>query len=125
MATAPPEMIPLSGGFPNPEMFPFVKASIETTDGTSINLEGASLRKALQYLPTAGLPELVTWLSRLQQEIHRPTVATDLVVTCGSQDGLSKALEMLMEPGVPVVVEDYIYAGTLSIMVIAFLNEDL
>ena len=26
-------MIPLSGGFPNPAMFPFVKTVIETIDG--------------------------------------------------------------------------------------------
>ena len=31
-------------------------------------------------------------------------------------DGLCKALEMLMEPGEPVVVEDFVYAGTLAIM---------
>ena len=30
--------------------------------------------------------------------------------------GLCKALEMLMEPGEPVVVEDFVYAGTLAIM---------
>ena len=32
-ASAPKEMIPLSGGFPNPAMFPFVKTVIETIDG--------------------------------------------------------------------------------------------
>ena len=32
-ASAPPEMIPLSGGFPNPAMFPFTKTVIETSDG--------------------------------------------------------------------------------------------
>lgn len=120
LATAPPEMIPLSGGFPNPELFPFSKAHFETTDGQSILLEGKSIRRSLQYLPTQGLPELVAWLKTLQSHVHNPpelqSTSSDLVVTCGSQDGLCKAIEMLLEPGEGVVVEDYVYAGTLSIM---------
>jgi hypothetical protein len=31
--------------------------------------------------------------------MHKPQVETDLIVTSGSQDGLSKAIEMLMEEG--------------------------
>ena len=85
--------------------------------GHTISLEGKELQRALQYLPTQGLPELVNWLKDLQKEVHRPPLTTDLIVTCGSQDGLCKALEMLLTPGAPVVVEDFIYAGTLAIMV--------
>jgi len=116
LASAPKEMIPLSGGFPNPAMFPFVKTVIETIDGQTISLEGQELQKALQYLPTQGLPALVNWLKDLQKEVHHPPLTTDLIVTCGSQDGLCKAIEMLLSPGDSVVVEDYIYAGTLGIM---------
>ena len=39
-----------------------------------------------------------------------------MVVTSGSQDGLCKAIEMLMEHGSSVLVEDFVYSGTLSIM---------
>lgn len=116
LATAPPEMIPLSGGFPNPATFPFSKITVETLDGKTINMEGSLLRSALQYLPTQGYPPLVSWLKDLQKQIHQPAPNTELVVTTGSQDGLCKALEMLMEPGEPVVVEDFVYAGTLAIM---------
>ena len=70
----------------------------------------------MQYLPTPGLPSLVNFLQDLQEQIHRPPTQTDLVVTSGSQDGLCKAIEMLMEPGSPVVVEEFIYAGTLTIL---------
>lgn len=117
LASAPPEMIPLSGGYPNPAMFPFAKATIESVDGHSFVLEGPALQKALQYLPTPGLPTLVSWLKTLQAEVHNPPLETDLVVTCGSQDGLCKAIEMLLEPEGTVVVEDYVYSGTLAIMV--------
>ena len=36
------------------------------------------------------------------------------MVTTGSQDGLCKSFEMSLEPGDPVVVEEFIYPGTLS-----------
>ena len=116
LATAPPEMIPLSGGFPNPSTFPFSQIDVKTTDGKSFSLSGSTLKSSLQYLPTQGYPPLVQWLNQLQSQCHSPQVATDIVVTNGSQDGLCKALEMLMEPGEPVVIEDYVYAGTLAIM---------
>jgi hypothetical protein len=42
---------------------------VQTTDGRSLSIEGPKMRRALQYLPTAGLPELVTWLKKLQVKI--------------------------------------------------------
>ena len=54
------------GGFPNANLFPFAAMVVKTTDGRTINIEGAKMKRALQYLPTAGLPELVTWMKNLQ-----------------------------------------------------------
>ena len=67
-------------------------------------MEGKELQKALQYLPTQGLPALVNWLKDLQKEVHHPPQETELIITCGSQDGLCKVLEMLLHPsgGTPV-----------------------
>jgi len=96
--------------------FPFKKITIDTKDDKQFILEGSKLQSALQYLPTPGLPSLVKWLEELQEQIHGPPKKTDLVVTSGSQDGLCKAIEMLMEPGSPVIVEEFIYAGTLTIL---------
>ena len=116
LATASKEMIPLSGGFPNPATFPFTKITVETVDGHSFCLENSHLQTALQYLPTQGYGPLVQWLNKLQDQMHNPPVDTSLVITNGSQDGLCKALEMLLEPGDSVVVEEFVYSGTLSIM---------
>lgn len=113
LATAPPEMIPLSGGFPNPATFPFSKVQVKCADGNEFTLEDSKMRSALQYLPTQGYPPLVKWLKELQSQKHNSNA--EIVVTNGSQDGLCKALEMLMEPGESVVIEDYVYAGTLSV----------
>ena len=103
LAAAPPEMIPLSGGFPNPEMFPFKTLSLSVENGSPINLSGKSLQSALQYLPTNGHPALLKQLKDLQLSVHQPDPAvwdkTDIVVTSGSQDGLSKAFEMMLDIG--------------------------
>ena len=120
LAAAPPEMIPLSGGFPNPKMFPFSKLTLEVEGGHPISLSGGALQSALQYLPTNGHPRLLQQLRDLQLEVHQPDPAvwsnTDIVVTSGSQDGLSKTFEMMLTEGSSVLVEDFVYSGTLSII---------
>ena len=120
LANAPPEMIPLSGGFPNPAMFPFTNLTLDVVNGQPIKLSGSALQSALQYLPTNGHPQLLQQLRQLQQEVHRPDDSvwsnTDIVVTSGSQDGLSKTFEMMLSQGSSVLVEDFVYSGTLSII---------
>ena len=120
LAKSGPEMIPLSGGLPNPAMFPFKASALTIKDGTTVNIDGPAMDAALQYLPTQGLAELVGRLRNWQVKVHSPPEPTwsnsDLLVTSGSQDGLCKACEMMLDEGDSVVVEDYIYSGTLAIM---------
>jgi len=120
LASAPPEMIPLSGGLPNPKLFPFKNLNVEVMDGQPISLSGAQMEQALQYLPTGGLPSLLKQLKELQVEMHSPDPDvwqnTDIVVTSGSQDGLCKMFESMMNQGDNVLLEEYVYSGTLSIM---------
>jgi len=47
-------------------MFPFASLTVQTNDGQTLSIEGAKMKRALQYLPTDGLPELVSWLKNLQ-----------------------------------------------------------
>ena len=42
--------------------------------------------------------------------------ARNLVVTVGNQDGVSKALEMLLDPGDVVVVEEPCYSDVLCMV---------
>jgi len=120
LSTAPPEMIPLSGGLPNPTLFPFEDIKVQITGGSTISLTGKKCEQALQYLPTGGLPSLVKQLKDLQVEVHSPPEETwansDIVVTAGSQDGLCKCFESLMDVGSSVLLEPYVYSGTLSIL---------
>jgi len=121
LSTAPPEMIPLSGGFPNSAMFPFKSLEVQVSNSsTPISLSGPELQSALQYLPTNGHPRLISQLRNLQSTTHNPNPQvwsnSDIVITTGSQDGLCKIMEMLINPGDGVLVEDFVYSGTLSIL---------
>ena len=54
LASAPPEMIPLSGGFPNPQMFPFKQLTLEVSGGDQIVLQGKGLQvKNISIPPTS------------------------------------------------------------------------
>ena len=64
------------------------------TSDESIQIEGAALEESLQYIPSEGILKLRDHLKQLQCRIHglNPEVWNDkdLVLTAGSQDGLSK-----------------------------------
>lgn len=45
---------------------------------------------------------------------HQPTVDFDLVIGAGSQDLITKAIEMLIHPGDAILVENPAYTGLLA-----------
>jgi len=113
----PPDFVLFTAGKPNPALFPFTKATFETDDGKQLVFEGAVMKEALQYQNSLGVPDLVSWLKDLQEEVHRPPCPVELMVTNGSQDGLCKTFEMSLEPeGEPVALEDFVYPGVLSLL---------
>lgn len=118
LAKASPSVIFLATGLPNPELFPFDAATLSLKDGRSINVSSATMNKALQYGPTPGFPDLVKQLRNLQKRIHNPPNFDnlDLLVTPGSQDGLCKCLEMIVNPGDYVLLAEPTYPGTLGIL---------
>ncbi|XP_077333331.1 kynurenine/alpha-aminoadipate aminotransferase, mitochondrial isoform X1 [Lithobates pipiens] len=119
---SPPSTISLAGGIPNPNTFPFKAASITLDDGTAIEIGESLMKKALQYSATPGIPELVSWLKDLQKKMHNPPTLSyspekgqmELCVTSGSQEGLSKVFEMLVNPGDNVLLDTPTYSGTIS-----------
>ncbi|XP_069832699.1 kynurenine/alpha-aminoadipate aminotransferase, mitochondrial isoform X3 [Dendropsophus ebraccatus] len=68
------------------------------------------------------VPELVSWLRELQKKLHNPpTLAYSpdkgqmaMCITTGSQEGLSKAFDMLVSPGDNVLIDAPTYSGTLA-----------
>lgn len=98
---------------PNELTFPFEKIDITMKDGSVMTLKGQSLGAALQYIPTQGYPPLVKSLKEFTYKIHQPPnwERSELLVINGSQDGISKSIEMCIQEGEPVVVQNPLYAG--------------
>ncbi|XP_045408465.1 kynurenine/alpha-aminoadipate aminotransferase, mitochondrial-like isoform X4 [Lemur catta] len=80
------------------------------------------MKRALQYSQSAGIPELLSWLKQLQVKLHNPPTVhyppsqgqMDICVTNGSQEGIYKVFEMIINPGDNILVNEPIYAGTLQ-----------
>uniref|UniRef100_A0AAR2LA28 Aminotransferase class I/classII large domain-containing protein n=1 Tax=Pygocentrus nattereri TaxID=42514 RepID=A0AAR2LA28_PYGNA len=119
---SPPTLISLAGGAPNPDTFPFHSASIKMKNGETIEFDGAMMKRALQYSGSYGIPELISWMKELQKRLHNPPTASfspergqmEMCVTTGSQEGLCKVFEMLVNPGDTVLLDAPTYSGTLA-----------
>lgn len=119
---SPPTLISLAGGAPNPNTFPFQSATIEVKDGPAVTFNEATMKRALQYSASSGIPELLTWMKTLQKNLHDPPTSNyspengqmDMCVTTGSQEGLCKVFEMLVNPGDNVLLDAPTYSGTLA-----------
>ncbi|KAJ8262131.1 hypothetical protein GJAV_G00162680 [Gymnothorax javanicus] len=119
---SPPTLISLAGGAPNPETFPFQSATIKVKNGASIEFDETTMKRALQYSGSYGIPELVSWMKELQKKLHNPPTASydvergqmEICVTTGSQEGLCKTFEMLVNPGDNVLLDAPTYSGTLA-----------
>lgn len=124
MNMAPKSIISLAPGSPNPSTFPFKSVAFTVENGNTIQFEEEMVKRALQYSPSYGIPELLSWLKKLQIKLHNPPTVhypsdqgqMDLCITSGCQDGLCKAFEMLINPGDPILVNEPLYSGTLDAM---------
>ncbi|VEN51376.1 unnamed protein product [Callosobruchus maculatus] len=115
---APKESISLAEGMPNEMTFPFQEINIVLKDGSQFSLQGAVLNSALQYIPTQGYPPLVKTLKEFTKETHNPPNWDnyETLLTNGSQDGISKSLEMIVQEGDSVLVQNPLYTGTEIIL---------
>uniref|UniRef100_A0A673BY29 Aminotransferase class I/classII large domain-containing protein n=1 Tax=Sphaeramia orbicularis TaxID=375764 RepID=A0A673BY29_9TELE len=119
---SPPSLISLAGGAPNPSTFPFLSANIQLKNGQTVGFDETLMKRALQYSASNGIPELLTWMKNLQKNLHNPPTATyspekgqmEMCVTTGSQEGLCKVFEMLVNPGDNVLLDAPTYSGTLA-----------
>lgn len=110
---APKDHISLAEGMPNEITFPFEMINVVLKDGSSFCLQGNELNTALQYMPTQGYPALVEKLKTFTYQVHQPPnwSNTDLILTNGSQDGISKSIEMIVQEGDYVLVQNPLYTG--------------
>ncbi|OXU19156.1 hypothetical protein TSAR_003692 [Trichomalopsis sarcophagae] len=111
--SAPHSVISLAEGMPNEETFPFTQISVKLNNGSDFVLEGEELAAALQYIPSQGFPPLLQAIREFQRKAHAPPIweSREVVIVAGGQDGLSKALEAIIGPGDPILVQNPFYPG--------------
>lgn len=107
--TARPEVISFAGGLPAPELFD--AAGIRAAYDAVLR---ESPRRVLQYSTTEGDPSLRATVAARLSTRGLPTVPEDLLITGGSQQGLSLLASALLEPGDTVLVEDPTYLAALQ-----------
>jgi 2-aminoadipate transaminase len=106
-----PEVISFAGGLPAPELFDLdgLRAAFDSV------LSSSSARRALQYAPTEGDPELRALVAARMTSRGLPTTtAADLLVTSGSQQALTLVATTLLDPGDVVLVEEPTYLAALQ-----------
>nr|XP_023022143.1 aromatic amino acid aminotransferase DDB_G0287711-like [Leptinotarsa decemlineata] len=112
------DLISLAEGVPNEVTFPFEKFTVKLKDGTEFDIAGQELTAALQYIPTQGYPPLVKSVKEFMRRVHDVSNwdKYETLVTGGSQEAMSKALEMILNEGDSILVQDPYYAGTEAIL---------
>ncbi|WNE98306.1 PLP-dependent aminotransferase family protein [Streptomyces luomodiensis] len=107
--TARPEVISFAGGLPAPALFDIapITAAFERA-------LAEAPQEVLQYSTTEGLPVLRAATAARLTARGLPTDADDMLITSGSQQGLSLLATALLEPGDTVLVEDPTYLAALQ-----------
>lgn len=111
-----PGMLSLSGGVPNPQLFPLTSLSFQIR-GTSTNVELSKdlLQQSLQYSNSYGLPGLLAHWKKIlfREHPNNPYISNEdklaIMATTGSQDAISKAFDMILNPGDAILLENPTY----------------
>jgi 2-aminoadipate transaminase len=108
--TQKPNIISFAGGLPAPELFP-VKEIKEITD----KILDTAGEKALQYSATDGFDPLREGIVQLLKEKNIQKIKRDnVLITSGSQQGLSFSGKIFLDPGDIVLVESPSYLGAIN-----------
>ena len=109
LAGAPPGVLSMMGGFPNPETFP-----TEVLDEIVTRLVRDDPGAALQYTPSEGIRSVREYLRDRQEQLQgrRPELP-ELIVTSGGMEAIALACQSMVDPGDTIVVEAPTYLGAL------------
>ena len=108
--TARPGVISFAGGLPAPELFD----ADGLREAYAAALSGARAGRTLQYSTTEGDPELRAAIAGRLTARGLATGADEVLVTSGSQQALTLAATVLIEPGDRVLVEEPSYLAALQ-----------
>ena len=116
--TENPEIISFAGGLPAPELFPIdemMKVDVEI-----LKKEG---RQAVQYSTTEGYVPLRKQIAkRMKTSFHTDCTYEDIIITAGSQQGLSLLGQLFLNEGDIVLVESPTYMGATTAFAVNFPN---
>jgi 2-aminoadipate transaminase len=109
LAGAPPGVLSMTGGFPNPDTFP-----TGVLDEIAMRLLQDDPDVTLQYTPCEGLLSVREYLLDRQEQLQgrRPALA-ELIVTSGGMECIALACHSMVDRGDTVVVEAPTYLGAL------------
>ncbi|XP_067211950.1 kynurenine/alpha-aminoadipate aminotransferase, mitochondrial-like [Linepithema humile] len=110
-----PNSISLAGGMPNVATFPITDISVTYKHDISLQFDKRELSTALQYGAAQGYKPLIEKWKEFQKAWHEPKRNDwDVVMTCGSMDGCTKILEMMIEENDPVMIQTPLYSGIIG-----------
>lgn len=108
--TQRPEVISLAGGLPAPEIFP-----VEAVANAFSKAARENPATSLQYAPSEGVWPLREFIAeRYRSEGAKTVAAENIVITTGSQQGLSVLGQTLISPGDPVAVDEPSFLGAFD-----------
>jgi len=102
-------MISLSGGLPDPSLFP-----IEDIIGLTAEVLTEKGFLALQYGPTQGEPEMLEALTGHMREFGDEASVEQVCVTSSSQQGLDLLSLLFLDEGAPIIMELPSYLGAVQ-----------
>jgi 2-aminoadipate transaminase len=113
--TERPGVISFAGGLPAPELFD--APGLREAFAAALSDERAG--RSLQYSTTEGDPELRAAIALRLTARGLPTAPDQLLITSGSQQALTLAAAVLIEPGDRVLVEEPSYLAALQAFALA------
>lgn len=104
-----PSMISFAGGLPALELFP--DQELQRCFQRVFEEQG---KTALQYAQTAGHPPFRQWIAQQHLRNGKPVEMDEIMVTTGSQQGLSLLAQTFLDPGNVVFLETPTYLGAIQ-----------
>jgi DNA-binding transcriptional MocR family regulator len=106
-----PGIISFAGGIPDPALFPVSEAKAAYAEVLG---EPRAGRAALQYSVSEGYLPLRQWIVRHMGRLGVPCEEDNIVITCGSQQGLEFLGRLLLSPGDTALATAPTYLGALQ-----------
>jgi DNA-binding transcriptional MocR family regulator len=106
-----PDIISFAGGIPDPALFPIAEARAGYGEVLCDSEAGGA---ALQYSVSEGFQPLRQWIVGHMGRLGVPCDEDNIVITCGSQQGLEFLGRLLLSPGDTALVTAPTYLGALQ-----------